>query len=135
MYLSPSGTVHRPYGHYFRTAYVPFPIWNRSHNQTEALYEAAVQGKYLEMVDIQFKNQRRRGLSDRQLIDFAAEIGMDTDKLAKALVEGTHRKQMIKIRDMIDAAGVSSTPTIWINGKTVNTLNVDCIGSLILDEG
>ncbi|MDL2322658.1 DsbA family protein [Bacteroidales bacterium OttesenSCG-928-A17] len=76
---------------------------------------AAEMGKFWEMHDILFENQRR--LDDSSLIHYAQKIGLDVNLFEKefgssAIVE--------KVKYDIDSGnknGVSGTPSFFVNGK------------------
>lgn len=97
----------------------PFPLWEYSIPQIQALYAAAEADKFHEMLAMQYDNQRRGGLSEEQLRTIAERIEMDPDIVSTHLEEDRHRQRIMYQRQQGIAAGVSSTPSILINGHFV----------------
>ncbi len=80
----------------------------------EASEAAAAQGKYWEMHDLLFENQY--ALDDRSLLGYADSLGLDVEKFAADLENGTYEE---KVRADFYAgieSGVNGTPTFFING-------------------
>jgi protein-disulfide isomerase len=81
----------------------------------EAAEAAGLQGKFWEMHDVLFENQR--DLSQKSLIRYAQEAGADAPEVEAALTQGTTRK---RVNDDIEGAirsGVNGTPTFFVNGR------------------
>ncbi len=98
----------------------PFPLWDHSVPQIVALYAAAEEGLYHDLLDAQYENQRSNGLSVEQLVALGDDIGMeDPDRIRDAVQEERHVQRIMHQRQQGIAAGVSSTPTILINGHFV----------------
>jgi protein-disulfide isomerase len=81
----------------------------------EAAVEAARQGKFWEMHDLLLANQQK--LSRPDLDGYARQLKLDLPAFTKALDQRTHRA--VVERDVVEgrALGVSSTPTIYLNGR------------------
>jgi protein-disulfide isomerase len=100
-----------------RFAFRNFPL-TQIHPHAEAAAvaaeAAAAQGKFWEMHDKLFENQQ--DLSERALLSYAAELGLDEDKFASDLENGTYREKIEA--DFMSGAesGVNGTPTFFING-------------------
>lgn len=111
----------------------PFPLWEFSIPQIQALYAAAEADKFYEMLDMQYDNQRREGLSEEQLRAIAERIDMDPDLVSTHLEEDRHRQRIMDQRQQGVAAGVSSTPSILINGHFVapQSRSPECFGAFI----
>lgn len=80
----------------------------------EAAEAAAVQGQFWEMHDALYEHQQ--ALSDRDLLDHAAAIGLDAVRFRMDLVEHAHAQ---RVRDDFSSgvrSGVNGTPTFFING-------------------
>ncbi|MES3629833.1 MAG: vitamin K epoxide reductase family protein [Longimonas sp.] len=97
----------------------PFPLWEYSVPQIEALYAAAEVDKFHEMLDMQYDNQRSGGLSETQLRAIAERIDMDPDLVSAHIEDDRHVRRIMHQRQQGIAAGVSSTPTVLINGHFV----------------
>lgn len=102
-----------------RACFYVFPrvLWDFSVPQVEALDLAAERGKYFEMWRVQFERQRRGGLSRDEIAGIARELGLAVDGLDARLAAAQARVQAS--RDKARAAGINSTPTIFIDGRFV----------------
>ena len=89
-----------------------FPIPNL-HPRATAASEAALcagdQGKYWEMHDVLFNNQRK--MSDEDLRGYGAEIGLDTEKFNDCLAQGVTSEQVQKDIEEGKLMGVRGTPS------------------------
>lgn len=103
-----------------RFVFKPFVLWPHSFAQSEALYAAAQQGKFFEMLDRQYAIQNpQTGLSEQQLRMIAADIGMDPDQLIERIQSGDYRQTLLQLKQAAVEVGVNSTPTVIINGRFV----------------
>jgi Na+/H+ antiporter NhaA len=81
----------------------------------EGAEAAAIQGKFWEMYDQLLTHQGR--LTAEDLIQYAGELGLDTEKFAKDLAMQAGAARIAEDVDSADLSGVSGTPTFFINGK------------------
>jgi protein-disulfide isomerase len=94
-----------------------FPI-TTSHPYAEQAAEAAeaagAQGRFWEMHDLLFENQKRLG--DEDLRAYAQRIGLDLERFDKELTEHAHAARVRE--DFMGGvrSGVNGTPTFFING-------------------
>jgi protein-disulfide isomerase len=113
----------------------PFVLNPRSQSltQVEALYAAAEEGKYFEMLDAQFAQAQAGGLSLQQLKTIAKEIGMNGERMEQQVVTGRYREQILKLRQQIVDAGIHSVPTVMINGRVIasSSRTPECIAQFI----
>jgi protein-disulfide isomerase/uncharacterized membrane protein len=126
--------VIQTHGDKARFVFKPFVLWSHSVAQSEALYAAAQEGKFFEMLDLQYAIQQpQTGLSEEQLRAIASEIGMNPDVLIKRIESGLYRRTLAETKDKGVKAGVNSTPAVLINGRFVesDSRNVDCLRKLI----
>lgn len=95
----------------------PLPFHKNAQLAAEASLAARAQGKFWEMRDRLFENQRALTRSD--LERYAREIGLNLVRFNKALDEHTYREEVAK--DLADAgrAGVRGTPRFLVNGKAI----------------
>src|SRR6185295_10830469 len=102
-------------------AYKQFPLPATMHPDAMSAAKAAVaagkQGKFWEMHDLLFQNQRELG-SDK-LRDYAKKIGLDAEKWEKDYHSADVQAQVDKEMAECQAAGVTGTPTFFVNGKRV----------------
>jgi len=113
--------------------YKPMPLWGFSVPQIEALYAAAQEGKFIPMLEAQYARQQRGGLSMEQLKSIAQEIGMNPDVLASRVEQETYRQKIMQQRQRAVEIGVSSTPTVLVNGRFVDgqSRTLRCLGAFI----
>lgn len=102
-----------------RLVYKPMPLWRYSVPQIEALYAAEQEGKFTEMLEAQFARQQPNGLSAQQLGQIARQIGMDPEVLASRLAQGTYRTRALQQRQLAADIGLSSVPSVLVNGRFV----------------
>jgi protein-disulfide isomerase len=94
-----------------------FPI-STSHPHAEQAAEAAeaagAQGRFWEMHDLLFENQKRLG--DEDLRAYAESIGLDLERFDKELTEHAHAARVREDFMSGVRSGVNGTPTFFING-------------------
>ncbi len=98
----------------------PLPMHNNAMKAAEAAQCAGDQGKYWEMHDKIFANQREMGAED--LNKNAEALGLNAKKFKECLDSGKHAEQIKKDVAEGQKAGVSGTPSFLIgysgsNGK------------------
>ena len=81
----------------------------------EGAEAAAVQGAFWEMHDMLMDHQG--ALTTRDLIGYAAEIGLDAEKFQNDLRKHAGAYRVAEDVDSADLATVSGTPTFFINGN------------------
>lgn len=93
-----------------------FPIDSHphAHQAAEAAEAAGRQGKFWEMHDLLYENQRH--LRDEDLRGYAENLGLDGELIAKELDEHLHATRVHD--DFLSGvrSGVNGTPTFYING-------------------
>ncbi|WP_164704577.1 Na+/H+ antiporter NhaA [Blastococcus litoris] len=80
----------------------------------EAVEAAGAQGMFWEMHDKLFAHQDALEATD--LLDYASALGLDLERFARELGDGTHAPH---VRDDVagaEASGVEGTPTFFVNG-------------------
>jgi protein-disulfide isomerase len=109
--------IRRSMGERLRFVYRHFPLAEahpHARSAAEAAEAAGAQGKFWEMHEILFNNQR--ALEPEDLLLYATRIGVDAQRVARELAAGTWTK---KVRDDFRGgvrSGVNGTPTFFING-------------------
>jgi protein-disulfide isomerase len=109
--------VLRRLGSQVRFAYRHFPLTQihpHAQHAAEMAEAAAEQGQFWAMHDLLFENQE--ALDDEDLLEYAAELGIDPEWAASALA-GQHYTDEVQ-RDFMSGvrSGVNGTPTFFING-------------------
>ena len=81
----------------------------------EAAEAASAQGSFWEMYDLLLSHQEE--LSPRDLIRYAAQLGLDVDRFREDLRQRRHAARVGEDVSSADASGVSGTPTFFVNGR------------------
>jgi protein-disulfide isomerase len=104
-------------GDRLRFVFRNFPI-STSHPHAEQAAEAAEaadsQGKFWEMHDLLYENQRK--LRDQDLRVYAQDLGLDVELFDKELAEHVHADRVHEDFMSGVRSGVNGTPTFYING-------------------
>jgi protein-disulfide isomerase len=104
-------------GDRLRFVFRNFPI-TTSHAHAEQAAEAAeaagAQGRFWEMHDLLYENQKRLG--DDDLRAYAQRIGLDLERFDKELAEHVHAPRVREDFMSGVRSGVNGTPTFFING-------------------
>ena len=94
-----------------------FPI-STSHPHAERAAEAAeaaaVQGKFWQMHDVLYENQRE--LRDEDLRTYAEQLQLDIERFDKEMAEHVHAERIHEDFMSGVRSGVNGTPTFYING-------------------
>ena len=104
-------------GDRLRFAFRNFPITTshpHAERAAEAAEAAASQGKFWEMHDVLYENQRQ--LEDADLHRYAEEVGLDVAAFDRDLANGA---QVERVREDFMSgvrSGVNGTPTFYVNG-------------------
>src|SRR5262249_14971527 len=110
-----------------RLVYREFPLQMHSHAQkaAEAALCAQDQGKYWELHEKLFENQRALEVSD--LKGYAKDVGLDDARFSQCLDSGSKAKEVEASQKAGDEAGVNGTPAFFINGRPL-------FGAVPIDE-
>lgn len=127
--------VEKKYGDKVRVVCRQYPL--SSHPNAQKAAEASLcaqdQGKFWEMHDAMFADQKKLGVE--QLKATAASLGLNTDNFNKCIDSG--EKHAIIQADLKEgqAAGVSGTPAIFVNGRFFSgVVPMDQLTTVIDDE-
>lgn len=93
----------------------PLPFHNRAMPAAIASECAHDQGKFWEMHDKLFANQRQ--LSDSNLEKFAKEIGLNVKQWKKCYEADKHKNDIVKDQRRAASLGARGTPSFFINGR------------------
>ncbi len=118
--LSSLKEVEAAYGDKVNVTFKHFPLGfhKDAPKASEASLCAGDQGKFWEMHDALFENQKALGID--KLPGYAEGIGLDMAKFQSCLDGGTYTEQVAADMAAGSAAGVSGTPAFFINGRFVN---------------
>lgn len=123
--------VIKSYGNKVRFVVRDFPLSQHEWAQkaAEAANAANAQGKFFEYIAILFKNQKALDLAS--LKKYASELGLDRAQFDAALDRGVHAAEVEKDVEDGRMYGVSSTPTVFINGMRLRTLSPEALKEAI----
>lgn len=113
-----TGKVKLVFRHY------PLSFHPYAQKTAEATECANEQQKFWEYHDVLFKNQDTWSAQtatqiDATLTTYATELGLDAGKFSLCLQNGTYKKEVEEDFAAGNKAGVSGTPTTFINGKSI----------------
>ncbi len=104
-------------GNQMRFVFRNFPLTTlhpHAQHAAEAAEAAAAQGRFWEMHDLLFENQRH--LLDDDLRSYAQTLDLDLDRFDKELAEHVHANRVREDLMSGERSGVNGTPTFFING-------------------
>ena len=107
------------YGDKIRFVFRQFPLsfHDHAHQAAEAALAAHAQGKFWQMHDKLFADQKKL---DRDSLEAAAkEIGLNVATFKKALDDKTYAATVDTEQKLGEAMAVDGTPTMFLNGKRV----------------
>lgn len=111
-----------------RFVYKHFPLTSIHPNALGAAQAAAAaqkQGKFWEMHDLLFQNQR--ALQPEKLKEFAQQIGLDVPQFEKDMNSDAVKKEVEADMQEARRLGVRGTPTIFVNGKLLQNRSLEGI--------
>lgn len=93
----------------------PLPQHGYARKAAEAARAAGTQGKFWEYADKLFTNQEK--LDRANLIKYAQELNLDTQKFTQELDNGIHKPVVDEDLKLGQKLGINSTPTFFLNGE------------------
>lgn len=127
--------IKEKYGDRVKIVFKDFPLSSHPYAQkaAEAAQCAHEQGRFWEYHDTLFANQGSLGIAS--LKQYASGLGLDTEQFNSCLNSGKYAAEVQEDFSDGRAAGVSGTPTFFINGKKlVGAQPFSVFESAILDE-
>ncbi|MFH1218592.1 MAG: thioredoxin domain-containing protein [Candidatus Peregrinibacteria bacterium] len=115
------------FGNYITFAYRHFPLKTIHPNSTlasQAAEAAGYQGKFFEMSDLLFINQKEWGYQSESDIrktftTYASTLGLDLEKFLNDMTAKDTESTVSTSYNKAMQAGLSSTPSFFLNGKKV----------------
>jgi len=95
--------------------HLPLSIHSKALAAHEAAEAANQQGKFWEMHDKIFENQRE--MSEANYLVYAKQMGLDVDKFKKDLKSAQVKGRIEADKSAAGALGVTGTPAFFINGR------------------
>jgi len=93
---------------------------------------AAEQGKFWEYHDELFINQK--SLDQKKYLEIAENLGLDLKKFSLDMMRPSLRQKIEQDVAEAKKAGVTGTPTIFVNGRKVKNRGIEAISKLIDEE-
>ncbi len=128
--------IKETYGDKVRIEFRQFPLHSihpNAQKAAEASLCAAEQGKFWEMHDAMFAQQRALGVE--QLKEKAASLELDAEEFGQCLDSGRFAEAVTADLRAGSAAGVSGTPAFFINGRPLSGAQpFEAIAKIIDDE-
>lgn len=120
----------------FVVRYFPLPGHKNSVPSALAVEAAGKQGKFWEMHDILYENQKDWG--EKQIanpeifVEYAKQIGLDMEKYKKDISAQETKDRINRDKNSATSLGIQGTPTFFINGEKIpNPKGYDDFKSLI----
>jgi protein-disulfide isomerase len=110
----------------------PLPMHRFARKAAMAALAAGEQGKFWEYNDLLFKNYNK--LSDQKFLDFAQQLGLDMTSFRKGMTDPKLQALLNKNRQDGAKAGVTGTPSIFINGRRLKNRSLQGFEQIINAE-
>lgn len=98
-----------------------FPLHNNSEDAARAAEAAAVQGKFVDMMDLLFETQpewgERSSSQEEVFFGFAETLGLDMDRFREVYDDPATLEKIRRDKAEGQALGVSGTPTFFLDGE------------------
>lgn len=107
----------------------PLPMHSNAMPASRAALAAQRQGKYWEMHDKMFANQQ--ALQPDNLKQYAQELGLDVAKFEQDMASPEVQQQINEDMQLARQAGVSGTPTLFLDGKRITNRSFDGIKAMV----
>ncbi|MEP6635797.1 MAG: thioredoxin domain-containing protein [Acidobacteriota bacterium] len=123
--------VLKSYGNKVRFVMRDFPLAMHANARkaAEAANAANAQGKFFEYAALLF--QRQKALDVPSLKKYATELGLDRARFDAALDNGSFAAEVRHDVEDGEIYGIDRTPTIFINGASLQTLSAEALRALI----
>ncbi|MCG8557764.1 MAG: thioredoxin domain-containing protein [Proteobacteria bacterium] len=111
--------IEKEYGSQVRVVFKhnPLPFHKEAGPAAQAAIEAQKQGKFWEMHDKLFENQR--ALTRADLDKYAKELGLNMARFKKALDSNKYQAVIDEDQKLARSLGASGTPSFFINGRSL----------------
>jgi len=95
----------------------PLPFHPEALPAALAAEAARQQGKFWEMHDKLFENQRSLSASSYEV--WAKELGLDLGKFKAAMADPQVKERVLADQELANKVGANGTPTFFVNGEKV----------------
>lgn len=126
--------VEQEYGDKVQLVFKHMPL--SMHSKAPAAHKAAeaarIQGKFWEMHDLIFSDQR--GMSEEKYVEYAKQLGLDVDKFNQD--RNSPQVEARLAQDMAQASklGVTGTPAFFVNGRYLSGAQPFSSFKVLIDE-
>ena len=110
----------------------PLSFHNQALPAALASMAAAEQGKFWEYHDELFINQK--SLAKEKYLEIAENLGLDLKKFSLDMMRPSLRQKIEQDVAEAQKAGVTGTPTIFVNGRMLKNRNIASLSKLIDEE-
>ncbi|MEM1010155.1 MAG: thioredoxin domain-containing protein, partial [Myxococcota bacterium] len=110
----------------------PLSFHKEAHGAAQAAVEAQKQGKFWAYHDKLFANQRALDTDD--LVEYAQLLGLSGKVFERVLMKETHKARVDADMRLGESVGVQGTPTVFLNGRRVESVKKPEIQAMIEDE-
>jgi len=112
--------------------HLPLSIHPKAPGAHAAAEAAHKQGKFWEMHDLIFANQRE--MSDEKYLEYAAQLDLDLDQFKKDVASAEVKKQVSDDTRLASTLGVTGTPGFFINGRFLSGARPYDSFKVVIDE-
>ena len=127
-------TLESEYGDQVKFVYQLFLLRQNHILVHNALYLAADNGKYFDLLDkLFFDYQWDRPFTIELLTNYLREIDIYSEENYKKIRQGYYSRDIMQLTQTAVDAGIQRTPTILVNGKRLNRYNSleQCLKSIV----
>jgi protein-disulfide isomerase len=117
--------VLKAYPKEVKLVYKHFPLsfHKQAKNASKAAEAAREQGKFWEMHDVIYENFNK--LTDKSFDEFAIKLGLDMEKFKADYASTKYDKMIQDDINLARKAGVTGTPSLFMNGKRMQRRSLD----------
>ena len=101
----------------YHFAHFPLPMHKNAEGAHRAAIAAGEQGKFWDMHDLLFADQKQRG--EAEYVELAAQLGLDTKRFLTDWNSTKTRDKLDADKSLCTQLGVSGTPSYFVNGRLV----------------
>lgn len=126
--------IEETYGEDVQIAFKHMPLaMHRKARPAHAAAEAAGrQGKFWEMHDLIFANQRE--MSEAKYVEYATELGLDTEQFQKDVASAQVKQRIDADYAQASKLGLTGTPAFFVNGRFLSGAQPFDSFKVLIDE-
>jgi len=112
--------------------HMPLPMHTKAQAAHEAAEAAHQQGKFWQMHDKIFSDQRE--MSEEKYLEYAAQIGLDLDRFKRDLASSSVKQRIAADTTQAAQLGVTGTPAFFVNGRFLSGAQPFASFKRVIDE-